>query len=80
MNFVKESIQEIAKIAFRVNSEIENIGARRLHTMLEKILEEVSFDASEMKDGKEIKINAKYVNDHLGDVLGSKIDLSKFIL
>ena len=80
LNFVEESIKEIAKIAFRVNGEIENIGARRLHTMLEKILEEVSFDASEMKDGKEIKIDAKYINDHLGDTLGSKIDLSKFIL
>lgn len=80
LDFVDESIKEIAKIASRVNAEIENIGARRLHTMLEKILEEVSFEASDMKDGEKITIDAKYVNDHLGDVLDSKTDLSKFIL
>ncbi|MBL6665254.1 MAG: ATP-dependent protease ATPase subunit HslU [Rickettsiales bacterium] len=80
LDFVDESIEEIAKIAFKVNGEIENIGARRLHTMLEKILEEVSFGASDMKDGEEITIDAKYVNGHLGDVLDSKTDLSKFIL
>ncbi len=80
LNFTNDGIQEIAKIAFRVNGEIENIGARRLHTMMEKILEEISYEASEIKEGTEITINSKYVNDHLGDLLSSKTDLMKFIL
>lgn len=80
LNFTIDGIQEIAKIAFRVNGEIENIGARRLHTMMEKILEEVSYEASEIKEGTEIIINSKYVNDHLGDLLSNKTDLMKFVL
>lgn len=80
LNFSEDGIQEIAKIAHKVNGEIENIGARRLHTMMEKILEEVSFEASEMKKGTEVKIDAKYVQSHLGDLISSKTDLTKFIL
>jgi ATP-dependent HslUV protease ATP-binding subunit HslU len=80
LNFTTDGISEIAKIAFRVNGEVENIGARRLHTMLEKILEEVSFGATEMKKGTVVAINKKYVSEHLGDLLSKKTDLSKFIL
>lgn len=80
LNFSEDGIKEIAKIAHRVNGEVENIGARRLHTMLEKILEEVSFEASEMKAKSKVKIDSKYVNDHLGDLASGKTDLSKFIL
>jgi ATP-dependent HslUV protease ATP-binding subunit HslU len=78
IDFTKEGIAEIAKLATKVNLEVENIGARRLHTLVEKILEEVSFKAPEMK-GQKISINKKYVDNHIGD-LNDKIDLSKFIL
>jgi ATP-dependent HslUV protease ATP-binding subunit HslU len=80
LKFNEEGIKEIAKIAFRVNGEVENIGARRLHTLMEKILEDISFNASEMKAKSEIVIDAKYVNDHLGDLISSKNDLMKFVL
>ena len=79
LKFEKSGSKEISKIAHEVNSEIENIGARRLHTLMEKILEEVSFNACDMK-GEEIKIDAKYVQKHLGDLADAKNDLSKFIL
>lgn len=80
LNFTEIGIKEIAKIANRINGEVENIGARRLHTMLEKILEEVSFEASDMKNGSTVKIDDKYVDTHLGDLASGKTDLSKFIL
>ncbi len=80
LDFTQDGIEEIAKIAFKVNGEVENIGARRLHTMLEKILEDVSFDATEMKSGSTVKIDQKYIDDHLGDLVSGKTDLSKFIL
>ena len=63
-----------------INGEVENIGARRLHTMLEKILEEVSFEASDMKPESLVTVDAKYVSNHLGDLASGKTDLSKFIL
>jgi len=80
LNFTDEGTREIAKVAHKVNGEVENIGARRLHTMLEKILEDVSFDATEMKRGSTVTIDAKYVDEHLGDLVSGKTDLSKFIL
>jgi ATP-dependent HslUV protease ATP-binding subunit HslU len=80
INFTDEGINEIARIANRVNSDVENIGARRLYTLLEKILEEVSFNATDMKKGSKINIDAKYVSEHLGDLANGKTDLSKFIL
>jgi len=80
LNFSEKGIKEIARIAHKVNGEVENIGARRLHTMLEKILEDVSFEATDMKENTEVKIDEKYVNDHLGDLGTAKTDLSKFIL
>ncbi len=80
LKFSDNGIAQIAKLAHKVNSEIENIGARRLHTMLEKILEDISFNASEMKNGSALVIDKKYVDDHLGELLSGKTDLSKFIL
>lgn len=80
LNFTEEGIKEIARVANKVNGEVENIGARRLHTLLEKILEDVSFEASEMKNGSIIKIDQKYISEHLGDLASGKTDLSKFIL
>jgi ATP-dependent HslUV protease ATP-binding subunit HslU len=80
LDFSDAGIKEIAKIANRINGEVENIGARRLHTMLEKILEEVSYEASDMKSNSVVKIDEKYVANHLGDLASGKTDLSKFIL
>jgi ATP-dependent HslUV protease ATP-binding subunit HslU len=80
LDFSEEGVKEIAKIAHKVNGEVENIGARRLHTMLEKILEDVSFSASEMKNGNKVVVDKKYVDEHLGDLVSGKTDLSKFIL
>jgi len=80
LNFSEDGIKQVAKVAYKINSEVENIGARRLHTMLEKILEEVSFEASDIKNGTTIEVNQKYVDDHLGELASGKTDLSKFIL
>ncbi len=80
LQFDESGIKEIAKVAYKVNSEIENIGARRLYTLLEKILEDISFEASKFEIRRIIKIDAKYVDDHLGDLVSGKTDLSKFIL
>lgn len=79
LSFTKDGIKEIASLADKMNEEVENIGARRLHTLIEKILEDLSFEASEMESGTKIKIDKKYVNEHIGD-LNKKIDITKFIL
>ena len=76
--FKEDAIAEIAEIAAKVNEEIENIGARRLHTILEKVLEEISFSASD-KNIKKISIDKNYVKKQIGDVY-KDIDLTKFIL
>jgi len=78
LDFRKDSIEEIAKLSTEINSNVENIGARRLHTVLEKLVENISFNATEYK-GKKIKITAKQVKDEVGK-LAKDIDLSKFIL
>ncbi len=79
LSFTKDGIKEIASFAFKMNEEVENIGARRLHTLMEKILEDLSYNASEMENGTKIKVDKKYVIEHIGD-LNKKIDISKFIL
>ncbi|OUS16059.1 HslU--HslV peptidase ATPase subunit [Gammaproteobacteria bacterium 50_400_T64] len=80
VNFSDEGVQRLAEIASEVNERTENIGARRLHTVLERLLEEVSFDAADLAaDGKTIDIDAAFVNQHL-DALASDEDLSRFIL
>jgi len=76
--FDEEAILEIAKIAYEVNEKMENIGARRLHTVMEKLLEEVSFNAPDIAPQK-IMITAQYVRDRLADIAKDQ-DLSKFIL
>ena len=78
LDFRKDSIEEIAKLSTEINSNVENIGARRLHTVLEKLVENISFNATENK-GKKIKITSKQVKDEVGK-LAKNIDLSKFIL
>ncbi len=78
LSFAEEAIAEIASIATKVNEEVENIGARRLHTILEKILEEISFSASDKKSEK-INIDKKYVINQIGDIY-KDTDLTKFIL
>ncbi len=78
LEFTESAIMEISEIATKVNDEIENIGARRLHTILEKVLEEISFSASDKKI-KKIVIDNKYVKKQIGDIYKSS-DISKFIL
>ena len=78
LEFTADAIEEIAKISVHVNDNVENIGARRLQTVLEKLLEDVSFEASD-KPGEKLKINAKYVKDQVEE-LAQNTDLSKFIL
>ena len=78
LTFNEGAVSEIAEIAAKVNEEIENIGARRLHTILEKVLEEISFSASD-KSVKKISIDKNYVKKQIGDIY-KDIDLTKFIL
>ncbi|CUB05481.1 HslU--HslV peptidase ATPase subunit [Marinomonas fungiae] len=79
INFTDEGITRIAEIACQVNERTENIGARRLHTVLERLLEEVSYSASDMPDGQQVDITAEYVNQQLGEVADNE-DLSQYIL
>ena len=78
LNFSKDAIEKIADIAVNVNSNVENIGARRLHTVLERVPDEISFSAPDM-DEKEITIDQDYVAKNIED-LANNSDLSKFIL
>jgi ATP-dependent HslUV protease ATP-binding subunit HslU len=82
IEFQADGIKRIAEIAWQVNEKTENIGARRLHTLLERLLEEVSFSAGDLAsahDDKVIMIDADYVNSHLGE-LAQNEDLSRYIL
>ena len=78
MAFSPEGITRLAEIAFAVNERTENIGARRLYTVMEKLLEEVSFTASE-SGGQVVTIDAAYVNERL-DALAENEDLSRYVL
>lgn len=78
INFTEEAIERIAEIATQVNQDTDNIGARRLHTILERLLEELSFEASEIAPSH-IEITPVYVNQKLGEISKNK-DLSQFIL
>jgi len=78
LNFSEDGIETIAKLATEINSSIENIGARRLHTIIEKVLEEISFTAPD-RGGEKITIDKKYIESHLGQLV-KDTDLSKFIL
>jgi ATP-dependent HslUV protease ATP-binding subunit HslU len=78
LRFTPEAVEAIAEIAFTVNQRAENIGARRLYTVMERLLEEVSFDAPGMS-GQDLAIDAEYVQAHLADVVKDE-DLSRYIL
>jgi len=78
LNFTDDAISEIASIAVSVNENVENIGARRLQTVMEKLLEDISYNAED-NGGKDISIDAAYVKKQLGDISGNT-DLSKYIL
>ncbi len=78
LEFTKDALEEIARFAFRVNEGTENIGARRLHTIMERVLDEISFDAPDKK-GVHFKIDSDYVRKMLADIVKDQ-DLSRYIL
>ncbi len=78
LEFTDSGVQRIAEVAFQVNENTENIGARRLHTVMERLLEGISFDASD-KSGSHVQINAGYVDEQLAE-LSKNEDLSRYIL
>ncbi len=78
LEFTEDGINTIADIAMEVNSTVENIGARRLHTIIERVLDEISFTATD-KAGEKIVVDSEYINQNLGE-LTKDTDLSKFIL
>jgi ATP-dependent HslUV protease ATP-binding subunit HslU len=78
LEFTNDGIDMLAKISAEVNSSVENIGARRLHTIIEKVLDDISFNATD-RSGETITIDQKYVQDNLGNLV-KDTDLSKFIL
>jgi ATP-dependent HslUV protease ATP-binding subunit HslU len=82
IDFDAGAIKRLAEIAWQVNEKTENIGARRLHTVLERLLEEVSFSAGDLassQNGETLKIDAAYVDEHLGELAVNE-DLSRYIL
>ena len=78
LEFTNDGIDMLAKISAEVNSSVENIGARRLHTIIEKVLDDISFNATD-RSGETVIVNEKYVQDNLGNLV-KDTDLSKFIL
>ena len=78
LEFTEDGINTIANIATEINSSVENIGARRLHTIIERVLDDISFTATD-KAGEKIVIDSNYINNNLGE-LSKNTDLSKFIL
>jgi ATP-dependent HslUV protease ATP-binding subunit HslU len=78
LQFTEDAVQAIARFATSVNEQTENIGARRLHTILEKVLDELSFEAPDLKK-KAVKVDAAYVNKQLADIVKNQ-DLSRYIL
>ena len=78
LDFTQDSIVRIAEIASDINERMENIGARRLHTVMERLLDTVSFEATD-QPGRAILIDAAYVNNHLDELVKDE-DLSRYIL
>ena len=78
LDFADDGIEAIARISAEVNTSVENIGARRLHTVMEKVLDDISFTASD-RQGETVRIDADYVHEHMGDI-AKDTDLSRFIL
>jgi ATP-dependent HslUV protease ATP-binding subunit HslU len=83
VEFATDGVRRIAEIAFQVNERTENIGARRLHTVMERLLETVSYEAAETREksngSARVTVDAKYVDDHLGTLVKDE-DLSRYIL
>ena len=79
LGFEADAIDELARLAVEINTTVENIGARRLHTVLERLLEEISFEATDMPPGTVVTIDRDYVRRHVAE-LAKNADLSKFIL
>ena len=78
LSFSEDGVKRMAEVAFEVNERTENIGARRLHTLMEALLDDVSFEASD-KSGKSVVIDAAYVNEHVGELVENE-DLARYIL
>ena len=78
LEFAEDAIDEIAGVAVDINATVENIGARRLQTVLERILDDISFTAPD-RAGETVRIDSAYVTTHIGD-LAANADLSRFIL
>ena len=78
LNFTDEGIARLAELAFEVNERTENIGARRLYTVMEKLLEDLSFDAAS-SSGKTVTLDVAYVNEKLAEAAASQ-DLARFVL
>lgn len=78
IEFTQDGVQRIAEVAYEVNERTENIGARRLHTVMERLLEDISYTAPD-RDNEKLTINAAYVEDHLGELVKDE-DLSRYIL
>ena len=78
LEFSEDGIDTIAKIASEVNTTVENIGARRLHTIIERVLDEISFTATD-RSGEKIIVDSEYIKKNLGELV-KDTDLSKFIL
>jgi ATP-dependent HslUV protease ATP-binding subunit HslU len=78
VRFAQDGVRRLAEVAFQVNEQTENIGARRLHTVLERLLETVSFEAAD-RGGQSISVDAQYVEAHLGHLARDE-DLSRYIL
>ncbi len=79
LSFDDDALREIAKTAALLNRTVENIGARRLHTVMERIMEEISFQAAEMEKEEEVKVTKELVKERLSDIMTTS-DLSKYIL
>jgi ATP-dependent HslUV protease ATP-binding subunit HslU len=78
LTFTPDGVRRIAEVAFQVNERTENIGARRLHTVMERLLETVSFEAAD-QSGQTVTVDAAYVDAHLAELAGNE-DLARYIL
>ena len=79
LTFEDEAVREIARVAAVLNRTVENIGARRLHTVIERIMEHLSFEAAEMEEGSTMTVDKALVEERLSEVLVAS-DLSRYIL
>ncbi len=78
LNFTPEGVRRMAEVAFQVNEKTENIGARRLHTVMERLLETISYEAAD-RSGQTVSVDAAYVDEHVAKLAGNE-DLARYIL